>query len=69
MTGLTPDTVWDVANIAIGVGSFTLNAASGNFFDAAIDAAGVAVDCAAAVVPGVPGGAGTAINSSRTVKV
>lgn len=57
--------MWDVANIAMGVASFSKNVAIGNYGGAAVDAVGVVVDAAATVVPGVPGGAGTAIKAVR----
>lgn len=63
--GRIVETVWDVANIGIGVVSFGKNVATGNYIGAAIDAVGVVVDTAAAVVPGVPGGAGVAIKAAR----
>jgi RHS repeat-associated protein len=56
---------WDVFNIGIGVVSFGANVAEGNVGAAAVDAAGVVVDALAAAVPGVPGGAGTAIKAAR----
>jgi RHS repeat-associated protein len=63
--GRAIETGWDVANIVMGVASFTKNVASGNYAGAAVDAVGVVVDTAAAVTPGVPGGAGTAIRATR----
>jgi RHS repeat-associated protein len=63
--GFVFETVWDIANIAIGVASLADNVRKGNYVAAAVDAAGVIVDTAAAVVPGAPGGAGTAIKASR----
>jgi RHS repeat-associated protein len=63
--GRIVETVWDVANIGIGVVSFGKNVATGNYIGAVIDAVGVVVDTAAAVVPGVPGGAGAAIKAVR----
>ncbi len=59
------ETVWDVANVGIGVVSFSANVAVGNYWGAALDAVGVIVDGAATVVPYVPGGAGTAIKGLR----
>jgi RHS repeat-associated protein len=63
--GRVVETVWDVANIGIGIVSFGKNVATGNIVGAAVDAVGVAVDVVATVVPGVPGGAGTAIKVAR----
>lgn len=59
------ETVWDIANIAIGVGSFVKNVSIGNYAGAAVDAVGVVVDTGAAVLPYVPGGVGSAIRAKR----
>jgi len=59
------DTVWDIANIAIGVGSFVKNVSIGNYAGAAVDAVGVVVDTGAAVLPYIPGGVGSAIRAKR----
>lgn len=59
------ETAWDIANIAMGVGSTAANAAAGNYGKAAVDAVGVIVDTAAMVIPGVPGGAGAGIKALR----
>jgi RHS repeat-associated protein len=59
------ETAWDVANIAMGVGSTAANVAAGNYGKAAVDAVGVAVDTLAMLVPGVPGGAGAGIKALR----
>jgi len=63
--GKALETLWDVANIAMGVASASANIASGNFGRAAVDVAGVILDTAAAAIPGVPAGAGTAIKTVR----
>ncbi|MEE8584718.1 MAG: RHS repeat-associated core domain-containing protein [Acidobacteriota bacterium] len=63
--GRIVETIWDVANIGIGLASFFSNLQEGNFGSAALDFGGVVVDTAAAVVPGLPGGAGTAIKLKR----
>ncbi|MFB2896328.1 RHS repeat-associated core domain-containing protein, partial [Aerosakkonemataceae cyanobacterium BLCC-F50] len=59
------ETIWDIANIGIGVASAAENIAAGEYGKAAVDAVGVVVDAAATVVPGIPGGAGTAIKAAR----
>jgi RHS repeat-associated protein len=64
-SGHIVETLWDVANIAIGVGSLSYNLYEGNYVDAAIDAGGLVVDVAATAVPFVPGGAGAAIKAVR----
>lgn len=63
--GAIIETVWDVANITLGVASFVSNVREGNVGAAIIDGLGVAVDTVAAVVPVVPGGAGTLIKAVR----
>ncbi len=64
-TGTIIETLWDVANVAMDVASLAGNVATGNWAGAAVDAAGLAADVAATVLPGVPGGAGTAIKAAR----
>jgi RHS repeat-associated protein len=59
------ETAWDVFNIGLGVASFADNVSQGNYLSAAIDAAGVAVDTVAAVLPVVPGGVGASIKAAR----
>ncbi|MBQ7941334.1 MAG: AHH domain-containing protein, partial [Muribaculaceae bacterium] len=59
------EVVWDIANIAMGAASMVSNIASGNYVDAAVDGLGLIADAAAAVVPFVPGGAGSAIKATR----
>jgi YD repeat-containing protein len=65
-SGYAIETGWDAANVAMGVVSLGANVAAGNWFDAGVDAVGLVVDVAATAVPGVPGGAGTAIRAART---
>lgn len=59
------ETVWDVANIVMGAKSLAQNIASGNAKGAALDALGIVLDAGATAVPGLPGGAGTAIKAAR----
>src|SRR3546814_5595704 len=59
------ETAWDVFNIGLGVASFASNVSDGNYGAAALDAVGVVVDSAAAAVPVLPGGVGTAIKAAR----
>ena len=59
------ETAWDVFNIGLGVASFADNVKQGNYWSAALDAVGVAVDVAATAAPGIPGGAGAAIKAAR----
>lgn len=59
------ETAWDVFNIGLGVASLASNVSDGNYGAAALDAVGVVVDSAAAAVPVLPGGVGTAIKAAR----
>ena len=58
------ETLWDVANVTLGVGRFVDNVKQGNVGDAVLDGLGVVVD-AAVILPGEPGGAGAAIKGAR----
>src|SRR3546814_2677692 len=55
----------DLFDIGLGVASFASNVSDGNYGAAALDAVGVVVDSAAAAVPVLPGGVGTAIKAAR----
>ena len=59
------ETLWDVANVVLGVGSLVDNVKQGNVGDAVLDGLGVLADAAAVILPGVPGGAGAAIKGAR----
>ena len=63
--GEVVDVVWDVFNIITGVHSFAKNISAGNYKTAIIDAGGILLDTAAAVIPGIPGGAGAAIKAAH----
>jgi len=67
--GLAVETPWDVANVAIGVTSLAANVAAGNVGGALLDAFGLAVDLGATAIPGLPGGAGAAIQAYRGSKL
>ena len=64
-TGNVLETLWDLANIGIGVYSLVDDVSKGNYGEAALDAGGVAVDVVATAVPFLPGGASTAIKAAR----
>nr|WP_255609680.1 RHS repeat-associated core domain-containing protein [Methylosinus sp. Sm6] len=65
-TLVTPETyVWDIPNVVMGLVSLFDNLFHGNFASAGIDAAGLGVDVAAVVLPGVPAGAGATIAAGR----
>jgi len=63
--GNVVETAWDAANVAMGVASFSANAAAGNVVGATVDAVGIVVDTAATLTPFVPGGARAAIKGGR----
>lgn len=63
--GRIVETVWDVANIAMGATSAYSNFSQGNIGAGVVDSIGVVVDTAAAAIPVVPGGAGAAIKAAR----
>lgn len=62
------ETVWDAANVALGVGSLVSNIRQGNVGAAVIDGVGVIFDAAATVLPYIPGSVGTTIKSYRASK-
>lgn len=64
-SGGVVETAWDVFNVAIGAASLISNVREGNYGAATLDGVGVAVDSAAAIVPFVPGGAGSLIKAER----
>jgi RHS repeat-associated protein len=66
-TGKYIESVWDIASLATGVGSFIDNLKAGNVGAAVVDGLGVIVDAAAVALPVIPGGAGAAIKGVRAV--
>lgn len=62
------ETLWDIANIGMGVWSLGGNVAAGNWAAAALDVGGIVLDGLSAATPFVPGGAGTAIRSARAAE-
>lgn len=67
--GRAVETPWDVFNFGLGVASFGRNAAIGNYGGAAVDFVGLLWDGFSSAVPGVPGGAATAINGYRVKNI
>jgi RHS repeat-associated protein len=63
--GRAIETLWDAFNIGLGLSSLVDNIRQGSYGSAALDAGGVVVDVAAAAVPFVPGGAGSALRAAR----
>lgn len=59
-TGEVIETIVDVVSAGVGVASLIYHAMTGDYEAAKGDAIGLAVDVAAAIIPGVPGGASIA---------
>jgi len=64
-SGLFLETLWDEANIGLGIVSVAKDLYEGQWRQAAVDAGGLAVDVAATLVPFVPGGASAGIKATR----
>ena len=67
-TGEAIETLWDIANVVMGAKSVYENFKAGRYAAAAVDAVGVVLDAGAGAVPGLPGGAGTAIKTARALE-
>ena len=63
--GTIVETVWDVANVGMGVYSLQDNVRKGNWGWAALDAVGLIYDGAAVAVPFLPAGASAAFKAGR----
>lgn len=63
------ETVWDIANVGMGVVSLSVNLWNGNYSAAAVDAGGLLLDVGATLIPYVPGGASAAIRAERLGEV
>ena len=63
--GKGPETLWDLANVAMDVKRLVKSIRQNDVKGAFIDAGGLILDVAAAGIPFVPGGAGTAIKAAR----
>ena len=64
---ITPETIFDLASLSIGVHSLTKNLQEGKYTAAFVDGVGVVIDTGAAVIPIVPGGAGVGIKAYRNM--
>ena len=62
---LTPETVWDVANLTIGGASLAYNIEEGNYGMAVLDGVGLLYDGFATVVPFLPAGASAGLKAYR----
>lgn len=67
--GLVIETGWDGINVGIDIISIGANGAAGNYFAVVVDVVGLAYDVTAVVIPGLPGGAGTIIQTYRGSKL
>jgi hypothetical protein len=67
--GQAVETGWDIANVGIGIVSFTANASAGNYWGAAFDLGGLLYDAVATAVPGLPAGASVALKVYRGGKI
>lgn len=63
--GRVAESIWDAINFGLGITNASNNISAGNWGAAAVDVVGIVVDAAATLVPGVPGGAATLINTVR----
>ena len=59
------ETIWDIANLALDVESLSQNVRNRDVGGTALDAVSLAIDAAAVLIPGVPGGTGTALKAVR----
>lgn len=59
------ESAWDAFNITLGIYSLRQNLKNRNYADAAVDAAGLAIDSLAIALPVIPAGAGAIIKASR----
>jgi RHS repeat-associated protein len=62
---VTPETIWDGANVVVGAASFGYNFSHGNYGAAVVDAAGLGYDLATTAIPILSGGAGVGIKALR----
>ena len=65
LDGKFVETFWDAANLLMDVGSLSENIKNRDIGGASLDAVGLVLDAAAVLIPGIPGGAGTAIKAIR----
>ena len=63
--GKFPETLWDIANVVMDVSSLVDNVKNRKWGAVALDAGGLVLDIAAAALPFVPGGAGSAIKAAK----
>jgi hypothetical protein len=59
------ESAWDIASLVTGTASLVANIKKGDVFGIVVDSVGIALDTAAVILPGVPGGVGVAIKALR----
>ena len=59
------ETAWDLFNVALDIKSLGENLSNGNYGAAFVDGLSLIGDGAAVILPGVPGGFGTAVKAAR----
>jgi hypothetical protein len=64
---ITPETVFDLVSLYLGMNSLTKNLQEGKYKAAFVDGIGVVIDTGAAIIPIVPGGAGVSIKAYRNM--
>jgi RHS repeat-associated protein len=64
-SGKVAETIWDAANISLGVGSLVNNVRNRNWGWAAVDSLGLAYDTVATAIPFLPAGASAGISAYR----
>ena len=62
------ETIWDAANVLLGVANLTNNINRGRYGAAALDGVGIILDAAATVLPYIPGGAASGLKALRAGK-
>lgn len=59
------ESIWDVASFALGISNLIENIKEENYENALWDTGGLVLDGLAIIIPGLPGGAGSAIKAER----
>ena len=62
------ETIWDAANVLLGVANLTNNINRGRYGAAALDGVGIILDAAATVLPYIPGGVASGLKALRAGK-
>ena len=67
-SGEAIETLWDIANVVMGIKSARDNIRAGRYVAAAVDVGGALLDGVAVLAPAVPGGVGAVIKTARAVE-